>query len=95
MNRAESGTFEFEYQDISGVTLRCRTNGCNWQSTGQITIEVGSEAVVESPLVETGRQHHISKNIRSLHNQFYLFRNGKRAGFASISSDSCSGTLTD
>ncbi len=95
MIKAESGTFEFEYKDIFGVTLGCRTDGCNWRSTGQITIEVASEAVVESPLVETGRKHHISKNIRSLHNQFYLFRNERNIGFASISSDSCSGMLTE
>jgi len=93
MPEKEPGLFEFEYRDIGGVTAQCRTGSCNWHTTGQLTIEINDLSVVESPLIKACRQHHIDKDVRSLHNQFVLQKGNRGRGFASVSSDSCSGKL--
>lgn len=92
----DSNLFEFKYVEIDDITAVCKINACPWSGTGEVKVEVRSEMISESPLVQACRDHHqetrFGRGGLNDHNQFYfLDRVGKKRGFASVSFGSCSG----
>lgn len=84
---------ENETESISGVTGRCETKGCGWETTGRAKINRTDRILEECDLTQKCLKHHTGTGQMTKHNRFILFRDNDQIGIASVSTQACTGYI--
>ena len=84
---------ENETEYINGITGRCETVDCGWETSGQAKINRTDRVLEESDLTQKCLKHHKGTGQMTKHNRFVLFYNNEQVGIASVSTQACTGYI--
>ncbi|MFC1625256.1 hypothetical protein ACFL15_02700 [Patescibacteria group bacterium] len=78
---------------IDEVEAKCKQKDCDWSHANQAKIEKADRALLECPLTDACREHHINTGMGNGHNHYSLIKNGEYIGNASVSRQVATGYI--
>ena len=84
---------ENETESINGITGRCETEACGWETVGRAKINRADRILEDCDLTQKCLKHHIGTGQMTKHNRFILFKDNDQVGIASVSTQACTGYI--